>query len=169
MKNSELFGMSGSIRFLLVEDSTVDIIDLSQTNLVTCKKFSQSVAVLCHRLRGDRRLKVSADVLKERDANLPIVVVRAVGNAVWRSGMVVDGLRPPLCNGMRPTRDGPCRADLRQAGAVKGNEAQGRGDLHFRERTGLQKRHGDKACANAAQAGFREGALKRRRKIADPI
>jgi hypothetical protein len=62
---------------------------------------------------GARRRKAINDAFKERDADFAIVVVGAVGNAVRNRRMVVDGSRPLLGDGMRPTRDGTSRADLR--------------------------------------------------------
>jgi len=85
---------------------------LAETDFVACEKFGQSGPVRCHRLRIARS-EVIADVLKQRDTNLAIVVIGAVGNAVRHRRMVVDGLRPLLGDGMRPTRDGTGRADLR--------------------------------------------------------
>ena len=106
-------------------------------------------------------------MLKQRDANFAIVVIGAIGDAVRRRRMVVNGSRPLLGDDMTATRDGTCRADLRQAGAVKRNQAEGGGHLYLREGSRLQERERDKTRANATQASLRERTFKRGRQIAD--
>ena len=81
----------------------------------------------------------------------------------------MNGSRPLLGDDMTATRDGTCRADLRQAGAVKRNQAEGGRHLYLREGSRLQERERDKTRANATQASLRERTFKRGRQIADAI
>ena len=133
--------MSGDMRH------ETDAASLSQTDLIAREEFSQSGADHCHRLRIARS-KAITGVLKQCDADLAIVVVGAIGKAVRRRRVAVNGPRPLLGDDVRPTRDGTRRADLRQAGTMKGEQAEWCDHLDFREGSRVQERQGDKASAN---------------------